>query len=102
MNEISRWVKHGNKSITADTTITSYNIPLSAIELWPPMNLVDPVRRHWLVPFAFFLQVVTTLAVTGRLYARITRKAGNFGADDVLIIVAWVRKFFRRVIGYGD
>jgi hypothetical protein len=89
------WTKHSNMPLTPETTFTSYNVPLSAILLWPPRNLDDPERRHGAVPFAFFLQIFTTLAVAGRIYGRITRKAGNFGADDVLIIVAWVYLYFR-------
>jgi hypothetical protein len=80
----------GGVPITLNTTLTAYKIPLSAIALWPAFNEVNPERRHWLVPFAFSLQVLATLAVAGRLYGRITRKAGSFGADDVLIIASWV------------
>jgi hypothetical protein len=80
----------GRVPITMNTTLTAYKIPLSAIALWPPMNLVNPERRHWFAPLAFSLQILASLAVAGRIYGRITRKAGSFGADDVLIIVAWV------------
>lgn len=78
-----------NVAITLNTTVTSYRIPLSAIASWPPRDLVNPITRNWLVPFAYCLQILTTAAVIGRLWARATKRAGAFGADDSLIIVAW-------------
>jgi hypothetical protein len=88
--------------VTLNTTLTAYKIPLSAIALWPAQNLVNPERRHWLVPFAFCLQIFTTLTVTTRLWTRITRQAGAFGGDDALIIAAWVvATLFTSLAAYG-
>ncbi|TID27703.1 hypothetical protein E2P81_ATG00460 [Venturia nashicola] len=75
--------------VNLDTTLTSYKIPLSAIALWPPANHEHPERRFGLAPFAFFMQFLTTVVLAGRIWARITRRAGSFGGDDVLIILAW-------------
>ncbi|KAE9989461.1 hypothetical protein EG327_002653 [Venturia inaequalis] len=72
------------------TTVTAYQIPLSAIALWPPANYEHPERRFGLAPFAFFMQILTTVVLAGRIWARLTRRAGTFGADDVLIIFAWL------------
>lgn len=36
------------------------------------------------------MQVLTTVVLAGRIWARITRRAGTFGGDDVLIILAWL------------
>jgi hypothetical protein len=81
-----------NDPLTAnlDTTVTAYKIPLSAIALWPSPNFAHPERRFGLAPFAFFLGILTTLVLAGRIWARLTRRAGIFGADDVLIILAWM------------
>jgi hypothetical protein len=73
-----------------DMTVTAYNIPLSAIALWPPPNYTNPEQRFGLAPFAFFLEILTTLVLAGRIWARLTRRAGTFGADDVLVILAWM------------
>jgi hypothetical protein len=83
-------VNNPEQVITLNTTLTAYKIPLSAIALWPAPNLVNPERRHWLIPFAFCLEVLTTLTLTARLWTRVTRQAGAFGGDDALIIAAWV------------
>lgn len=77
-------------SASLDTTVTSYEIPLSAIALWPTPNYEHSERRFGLAPFSFFLQCLTTVILAGRIWARITRRAGTFGGDDVLIILAWV------------
>jgi hypothetical protein len=81
---------NSNKPVTPDTTLTAYEIPLSAIAQWPLPNYTNPERRHWFAAFAFCVQVVTTLCVSARIWARITRQAGSFGTDDVLIIGAWI------------
>lgn len=77
-------------SATLDTTVTAFKIPLSAIALWPTPNYEHPERRFGLAPFSFFMQVLTTVVLAGRIWARITRRAGTFGGDDVLIILAWL------------
>lgn len=54
-------------SPSLDTTVTAYQIPLSAVALWPPSNYEHPERRFGLGPFAFFMQVLTTIVLTGRI-----------------------------------
>jgi hypothetical protein len=76
-------------ALSLDTTVTAYQIPLSAIALWPTPNLVNPERRFGLAPFAFFMQILMTVVLAGRIWARVTRRAGRFGADDLIIIIAW-------------
>jgi hypothetical protein len=73
-----------------DITLTAYKIPISVIASWPPPNYEHPTRRYWAAPFSIVLCVISTLVVAARVYARITRTAGAFGLDDVLIIFAWV------------
>jgi hypothetical protein len=76
--------------VTLDTTVTAYKIPLSAIALWPTPNLTNPERRFGLAPYAFCLEILTTITLSARVYARLTGKAGKFGADDILIVGAWL------------
>ena len=76
--------------VTLDTTLTAYKIPLSAIALWPTPNFINPERRFGLAPYAFCLEIFTTITLGARIYARLTGKAGQFGADDVLIVGAWI------------
>jgi hypothetical protein len=93
-----------NTSLTAnlDTTVTAYKIPLSAIALWPPPNFEHPERRFGLAPFAFFMEILATLVLAGRIWARLTRRASTFGADDVLIILAWISGTAFTILGiYG-
>lgn len=78
------------QTLNLNSTFTAYKIPLSAIITWPASNLEDPERRFWVVPYAFCLQVLTSAALSGRIWARLTRQAGSFGADDALILAAWV------------
>lgn len=73
-----------------DITLTAYEIPLSAVAQWPPANYSNPERRFWFATYAFCLQILTTLCVSVRIWVRITKQAGTFGADDVLIIGAWL------------
>lgn len=69
---------------------TAYMIPNSVIAQWPPSNFTDPQRRTWVAPFGIVFLCIATLVIAVRLYARITRSAGGFGLDDILIILAWV------------
>ncbi|QDS72812.1 hypothetical protein FKW77_006640 [Venturia effusa] len=73
-----------------NTTFTAYQIPLGVIATWPPPDYEHPERRFGVGPFAFFMQVLTTVVVAGRIWARITRRAGTFGGDDALVIMAWI------------
>lgn len=73
-----------------DTTVTAYQIPLSAVALWPTPNYEHPERRFGMGPFAFFMQILTTIVLAGRIWARVTRRAGSLGGDDILIMMAWV------------
>jgi hypothetical protein len=70
--------------------MTAYAISPEEIARWPSPNYIDPQRRIWVAPFGITLLCITTLVIAVRLYARITRMAGNFGLDDSLIIFAWV------------
>jgi len=75
---------------TKGITLTAYKIPLSVIEEWPTPNYVDPQRRIWVAPMSIVLLGLTTMVIAARIYARVTRAAGAFGLDDVLILFAWV------------
>jgi hypothetical protein len=66
------------------------SIPLDYIFLWPKPNYINPERRTWFVPYAITLEVVTTVIVGARLFARFKRDAGRPGLDDVLMVIAWV------------
>jgi len=58
---------------------------------WPAPNYEHPSEeRTWLPVFAIVWQVVTTILVWGRLYLRMTRKAGAWGYDDGLTLFAWL------------
>jgi hypothetical protein len=58
---------------------------------WPAPNYEHPsAERLWLPEFALVWQAVTTILVWGRLYLRMTRKAGAWGYDDGLTLFAWV------------
>jgi hypothetical protein len=73
-----------------DQTVTAYKIPLSIIAKWPKPNFVDPDRRQWFTPYVIVLHVAATIIVWTRIWTRVRREAGGFGADDALIIGAWV------------
>lgn len=73
-----------------DITFTAYNVPLSAIMLWPPGNFTHPVTRHWFIPYAAVLQGLTTVVIVARLWTRYGKRAGGFGLDDVLIFFSFV------------
>lgn len=75
---------------TPDLTLTSYLIPVSAVAQWPAPNLIDPASKTWLIPLAIALEGLATIALATRLWARLSRYAGGFGADDSLMIGAWV------------
>ena len=74
----------------SDTTLTSYHIPLTAIAQWPAPNLIDPERRTWIIPFAIILEVLATVGLVGRLWARFNKYAGRLAMDDGLVVAAWV------------
>lgn len=79
-----------SRSSDGDIVLTAYKIPITVIASWPPANTKDPEKRYWAVPFSIVLAVISTLVVGARVYARLTRAAGAFGLDDVLIIISWV------------
>ncbi|KAF1985032.1 hypothetical protein K402DRAFT_358029 [Aulographum hederae CBS 113979] len=78
------------ETATIDSEITAYKIPLTAILKWPAPNVLNPLTRTWLAPWLVVLGVITTSLVATRIWARYTRRAGNYGLDDTLILIAWV------------
>ena len=74
-----------------ERTFTIYRIPFSIVAEWPSPNTVDPERRHWFIPYASVLEVVSTLVLAVRLWTRGGKRGGGLGPDDLLIILAWVR-----------
>ncbi|KAF2395770.1 hypothetical protein EJ06DRAFT_463307, partial [Trichodelitschia bisporula] len=64
--------------------------PADVIAKWPPSNYVDPVRRgpELFIASSIFLGLAT-LAVAGRIYARLVVQRW-FGLDDVFILIAFV------------
>jgi hypothetical protein len=64
--------------------------PLEVILSWPKPNVVDPVRRDWMLPILTIVIFFVTLAVvTARLWARLVIHH-NAGIDDALIVLAMV------------
>lgn len=68
-----------------------YAITLWDVAAWPPGNYAHPSEtRDWLPAFAIVWQAVTTVLALGRLYLRLSRKAGAFGLDDAFLFMGWV------------
>ncbi|KIW03331.1 uncharacterized protein PV09_05543 [Verruconis gallopava] len=73
-----------------EVKLTSYFIPISAVEKWPAPNMIDPETRLWLIPMALILEVLASVAVICRIRARVGKLAGGIGADDGLIVASWI------------
>ncbi|RDL34805.1 uncharacterized protein BP5553_07933 [Venustampulla echinocandica] len=68
--------------------MSTINIPLETILLWPKPTYIDPVTRgHGLAIVSAIFLPLTTVITALRLYSRL-RITANFGAEDVLIILA--------------
>ncbi|KAI6831932.1 hypothetical protein KC340_g3538 [Hortaea werneckii] len=60
------------------------------IQSWPEPNYNDPVQRKWMPPYTITLCAASTIMLGLRLWLRATKKAGNLGLDDLLLLGAWV------------
>ncbi|KAF2239458.1 hypothetical protein EV356DRAFT_528056 [Viridothelium virens] len=65
-------------------------IPISVVLSWPPPNYDNPIRRPWMAALAVPLAVASTFTVSVRLWSRFTRQVGNFGIDDICIVLSWM------------
>ncbi|KAF2427553.1 hypothetical protein EJ08DRAFT_637272 [Tothia fuscella] len=70
-------------------TVTAYKIPLSIIQEWPPQDTINPSRVRWVTYYFAGLHAAATAVVFIRIWTRVRKRAGGFGVDDMLIIVAW-------------
>ncbi|KAI7247011.1 hypothetical protein KC352_g13915, partial [Hortaea werneckii] len=55
------------------------------IQSWPKPNY-----REWMPPYTITLCAASTIMLGMRLWLRATKKAGNLGLDDLLLLGAWV------------
>ena len=76
---------------TSELKFSLYRVPLSTVLEWPQANTIDPESRHWFIPYASVLEILSTLVLAARLWTRVGRTGGGLGRDDILIVLAWVR-----------
>src|ERR1700759_1337529 len=65
-------------------------VPESVLKTWPKPNYVDPTTRSYLPVISCTLLGVGTVMISCRFYLRGRSEAGDFGLDDLFILVGWM------------